>query len=213
MQAAKAQLAELEARLLAHADRIEVAAATAATSTANWHAHTTQTTRAQAHRAMRLAQGLEDHDPTRTALAEGRIHVEQAEAILRALTELPADLDPKLLAQAEQHLLDLATQYDAKALKHLGQHILEVACPDAADAHQAMLLEREERAAAAADPADHLGRRARQGPRQVHPRHPHRRDAQETPVRTRRPQTPRLPRTRSANDGPLPNGSARRSSS
>ena len=39
VQAAKAQLAELEARLLAHADRIEVAAATAATSTANWHAH------------------------------------------------------------------------------------------------------------------------------------------------------------------------------
>src|SRR6187551_454047 len=62
----------------------QVAAATGATSTANWHAHATKTTRAQAHRAMRLAQGLEDHDPTRTALAAGRIQVEQAEAILRA---------------------------------------------------------------------------------------------------------------------------------
>ena len=71
LQALAAQVAELQARVLAHADRTEVAAATAATSTANWHAHTTRTTRAQAHRAMRLAQGLEDHDLTRTALAAG----------------------------------------------------------------------------------------------------------------------------------------------
>ena len=89
---------------------------------------------------MRLAQGLEDHDLTRTALAAGAIHVEQAEAILRALTDLPDDLDPAPV-QAEQHLLDLAAEHDAKALKHLGRHILEVACPDAADAHQAALLE------------------------------------------------------------------------
>ena len=55
VQSAKAQLAELEARLLAHADRIDVAGNTGATSTANWHAHTTRTTRAAAHRVMRLA--------------------------------------------------------------------------------------------------------------------------------------------------------------
>ena len=48
---------------------------------------------------MRLATGLESHDPTRAALAEGRIHVEQAEAILRALTELPDDLDPEVARQ------------------------------------------------------------------------------------------------------------------
>ena len=150
VQAAKAQLAALEARLLAHADRTELAAATAATSTANWHAHATRTTRTQAHRAMRLAQGLEDHDLTRTALAAGRIHVEQAEAILRALADLPDDLDAAWVQKAERHLLDLAAEHDAKALKHLGRHILEVACPEAADAHQAALLEREERDAAAA---------------------------------------------------------------
>jgi len=43
--AAKAQLAELEARLLAHADRIEIAAQSGATSTADWYAVTTATTR------------------------------------------------------------------------------------------------------------------------------------------------------------------------
>ena len=150
VQAAEAQLVELKARLLAHADRTELAAATGATSTANWHAHTTRTTRVQAHRAMRLAEGLEGHDLTRTALATGAIHVEQAEAILRALTDLPDDLDPKDVDKAERHLLDQAATFDAKALKHLGRHILEVTSPDAADAHQAALLEKEERDAAAA---------------------------------------------------------------
>ena len=86
---------------------------------------------------MRLATGLEGHDPTRAALAEGRVHVEQAEAILRALTELPATSTPTVVDKAEQHLLELAADHDAKALKHLGRHILEVASPDAADAHEA----------------------------------------------------------------------------
>ena len=47
-----------------------------------------------------------------------------------------------MVEKAERHLLDLAADHDAKALKHLGRHILEVACPEAADAHQAALLER-----------------------------------------------------------------------
>ena len=70
---------------------------------------------------MRLAQGLEDHDLTRTALAAGRIHVDQAEAILRALADLPDDLDAAWVQKAERHLLDLAAEHDAKALKHLGR--------------------------------------------------------------------------------------------
>ena len=150
VQSAKAQLAELEARLLSHADRIDLAGSTGATSTANWHAHQTRTTRPAAHRAMRLATDLAGRDLTRTALATGRVHVEQAEAILRALADLPADLDADLLEKAERHLLELAADHDAKALKHLGRHILEVASPEAADAHEAALLEREERAAQAA---------------------------------------------------------------
>jgi len=150
VQSAKAELAELEARLLSHADRIDLAGSTGATSTANWHAHQTRTTRPAAHRAMRLATDLAGRDLTRTALATGRVHVEQAEAILRALADLPADLDADLLEKAERHLLELAADHDAKALKHLGRHILEVASPEAADAHEAALLEREERAAQAA---------------------------------------------------------------
>ena len=150
VQAAEAQLAEVKARLLSHADRIDLPGDTAASSTANWHAATTRTTRVQAHRAMRLAQRLEGRDLTRTALATGRVHVEQAEAILHALTDLPTDLDAEVVEQAERHLLEQAGHFDAKTLKILGRRILEVIDPDTADAHEAALLEREERDAQAA---------------------------------------------------------------
>src|SRR4051794_3038806 len=116
VQSAKAQLAELEARLLSHADRIQVAAQSRASSTATWHAVATTTRRREAHRVAGLAAVLDTHELTRAALAEGRVHVEQAEVILRALTELPRDLDPDLATQAEEHLLALAEHHDAKAL-------------------------------------------------------------------------------------------------
>jgi hypothetical protein len=78
------------------------------------------------------------------------VNAEQAQVILRALTDLPADLDPDLATRAEAHLLELALDHDAQALRLLGRHLLQVVAPQTADAHEAALLEREERAAAAA---------------------------------------------------------------
>lgn len=146
----QAQLAELHSRLLVRVNQAGVAADAGATSTPNWFAHQTKTTRTHAHRQWRLAQALSEHHQTRVALAEGRLHVDQAEAILRGLADLPDDADPDLLERAEAHLIEQARDFDAKALKHLARHVLEVACPDTADAHQAQLLEKEEREAAKA---------------------------------------------------------------
>jgi hypothetical protein len=146
---AEAQVAELKARLLAHGDFVAVGQ-DIAMSTPNWLAHTTKTTRVAAHRAMRLAKALEDRDLTRGALAEGRVNLEQAQAILRAVGDLPDGLDPELIGKAEAHLIEQAQHFDPKALKNLGRHLLEVIDPDAADAHTATLLDREERAAQAA---------------------------------------------------------------
>ncbi len=147
VQAAEAQLAEVKARLLIHATRTDIAGETAASSTATWHAATTRTTRAAAHRLMRLAEGLEQRESTRTALAAGTLQVEQTEAILRALSDLPDDLDGDVVEEAEQQLLTLAADHDAKHLRILGRRILELVSPQTADAHEAKLLEKEERAA------------------------------------------------------------------
>ena len=99
---------------------------------------------------MRLAKALEDRELTRRALAEARVNLEQAQVIVRALDDLPDGLDPELVVKAEAHLIEQAADFDAKALKCLGRHLLEVVDPDHADAHTAKLLDREERAAAAA---------------------------------------------------------------
>jgi hypothetical protein len=150
LSALAGQVAELQARMLAHAQRTQLSAETGATSTANWHAHRTRTRRPDAHRMMRLAQGLEQHDLTRTAMAEGKVHAEQALVILQGIDQLPDDLDPELVEKAENHLIAQAADFDANGLRNLARRLLEVIAPEEADAHEAKLLAREERDAAKA---------------------------------------------------------------
>ncbi|MGA7149362.1 MAG: DUF222 domain-containing protein, partial [Microbacterium sp.] len=142
----QAQVAELEARLMTHADVVEVFVESGATSTANWLAYTTKLTRPTAHRKAHLATALGSHDLTREALGRGEVHVDQASVITAAVEALPDD--PAIRQQCEKHLVALAEYHDAKVLKILGRRVLEVVDPDLADAHEAEQLEREERDAA-----------------------------------------------------------------
>src|SRR6478735_3870994 len=145
---AKAKLSELEARVAAHADDIHVGQDVAASSAANWLAHQTKQTRAETNRTVRLGHALEEHPATREGLAAGGVCVEQARVIVDAVDRLPDHVDPELRVKAEQHLLAEAAHHDAKTLRILGKRLFEVIDPDAADAHEAALLEREEAAAA-----------------------------------------------------------------
>ena len=97
------------------------------------------------HRIVHLGYDLDTHDLVRDALAAGDLRPEQAHVILRAVKDLPADLDPDLLIQAEQHLVKAAAEHDAKTLRILGRRLLEVIAPDLADQHEADLLEKEEK--------------------------------------------------------------------
>ena len=146
-------MAELEARVAAHAETVDVAAASGASSTANWWAHESKLTRAGAHRKTRLAAALDAplHEPARVALAEGRLLVDQAEVIVAAIDSLPEDLvDDALRAEAQATLIGEATRFDAKALRILGRRILDVVAPEIGEAHEARLLEKEEAEAEAA---------------------------------------------------------------
>ena len=150
LERAASRLAELKARVAAHAEFVGVGDDVAASSTAAWLAHTTRQTRGAAAAAMRLGRGLEAHPATRDALAAGRICVDQARAILHAIDELPDTVDTDLVVRAEAHLLEAARDYDAAKLTKLGKHLFEVIAPDEADAREAALLEMEEAAAAKA---------------------------------------------------------------
>ncbi|WP_122818956.1 HNH endonuclease signature motif containing protein [Nocardioides pantholopis] len=148
-----ARLHELRLRVAAQAHTVETGAAVGATSTANWWAHEARLTRPEAHRLMRLARALDTprHDPVRDALAAGRVNLDQAQVIVDAVEDLPAEyVDEDARVRAEEFLLGQARHHDAIALRRLGKRLIEVIAPEHADAVEAARLEREEAAARAA---------------------------------------------------------------
>ena len=146
------RLDALTATVLAHAVEVRVEETNGATTTATWWADATTRTRATAHRDVKLAVALSRFTALAEALAEGRVNTEQAHAIARALGDLetdgPAELEPVVVEQAEKHLVDCADGFDAKHLRVLGRHVLTVVAPEVGEAHEAKLLEDEERRAA-----------------------------------------------------------------
>jgi hypothetical protein len=149
---AKARVGELELRAAAQAARAEVGQSVGATSAASWWAGETRTSRSAAHRLMRLAQALDgERERVGEALAAGALVVDQAEVIVGALDALPRDLvDPELVRAAEAQLIVLARDHDAGRLRVLGRRILDLVAPEVGEAHEARLLEQEERRAALA---------------------------------------------------------------
>jgi hypothetical protein len=146
---AESRLAELRLRVIAAADHSDVAAETAATSTAAWLAHATRRSRTLATTDVRLALRLEtEHFRTREALAEGSVDADQARVIVRAVDGLPQTVDPAERERAEQHLVQLAGEHDAVSLARLARRLHEVIDPDTADEAEGRRLEAEEHAAA-----------------------------------------------------------------
>jgi hypothetical protein len=142
------RLAELRSRVLAAAVRNEVGADSGATSTAAWLAHETRQTRSRCHAAVRLAEALDErYDATGRALGSGRINLEQAEVIVKAVDALTREHDellPDIHARAEEHMLDLAERFDAVQLRRLAKRLFEVVCPEAADVAEGEALANEE---------------------------------------------------------------------
>ncbi|MFE6650387.1 DUF222 domain-containing protein, partial [Nocardioides sp. NPDC057772] len=140
---AKAQLAELELRVIATAD--DVAAESAARDMAAWlHHHTHQ--RPETLRAdLRLAQALDrSYELVAAAMRAGACNPAQAQAITQALDELPADLDVEIRTKAEETLVAYATEFDPAQLRRLGRRILDVIAPEIAEAEEARRLAAEE---------------------------------------------------------------------
>ena len=105
------------------------------------------------------AQGLEDHDLTRTALAAGRGPRRAGRGHPpRPRATLPDDLDPDTgRARPSAHLLDLAADHDAKALQAPGQATSSRSpAPRPPTPTKPPSWRREERDAAAGHPADHV---------------------------------------------------------
>ncbi|MDQ1103459.1 HNH endonuclease signature motif containing protein [Nocardioides zeae] len=162
-----ARASALVAVLVQHADEVELHRSNGASTSAVWLANAAAIPRRDAYRLERIGDAITgDTSRYRTHLAPacetGTVDTEQADVIVKALDALPDDLDPDLRLQAEQAMVGLAADHDARALRAIGKKILTVIAPEVGEAHDAAILEREEREARAASRlsmvSDGLGR-------------------------------------------------------
>ncbi|WP_447645564.1 DUF222 domain-containing protein [Nocardioides zeae] len=150
-----ARASALVAVLVQHAEDVELHRSNGASTSAVWLAHATACTRRDAHRFARIGGAVAaDTGRYRTHLATaceaGAVSTEQADVIVKALDALPEDLPAALRLEAEETLVGFAADHDARALRQLGKKILTVIAPEVGEAHDAALLESEEREARAA---------------------------------------------------------------
>jgi hypothetical protein len=140
------QLEELRLRVLAAGQALgDVTEADGARDAAAWLAHHGRVDAGRARWLGRLAIALDERYPAlRSALAEGRVDLAQADVIARALDELPDDLEVETLRMAEERLVMEAETFDPRRLRILGRRILEVVAPDVADEHARRALDDEE---------------------------------------------------------------------
>ena len=144
----RARVDALTLRVAAHADDVQVGAESAAVSTGAWWATATRQNRSTASTQVHLGVALDQRwHRVAEAFAAGEAHLEQVKVIVRALEDLPTDLDPDLVARAEELLVDYAAVHNPKELKILGSRILETLAPDIAEAHEQARLDAEERRA------------------------------------------------------------------
>ena len=140
---ASAQVEELRLRVMAAAE--DLAVDEGARDVAAWLAYRGRRDRGEARRDLRLARALDTRWQTvGRALREGEANRAQAEVIVAALEALPADLDPEVVAQAEQRLMSEAARFGPRQLRILGRRILDVIAPEVAEDHERRALEREE---------------------------------------------------------------------
>ncbi|GAB2972178.1 HNH endonuclease signature motif containing protein [Nocardioides montaniterrae] len=144
--AAKAQLDELEMRVLAASE--DLAQDVGARDAGQWLANETHLDPRSGQAELRLARALgENCSAVAEAMRAGRVSRAQAQVIVAALDHLPPEVDHLTRKRAEKHLVELAGQFGPRELRALGDRILAVVAPEVADEADAKALEREERSA------------------------------------------------------------------
>lgn len=141
-------LRQAEAALLARVRELDgqgIARSHGATSAAVWLRNRYLMSHAAAQRYVRLAASVDRAPvPVQDAVGNAEVNLEQAEAIIRSLDDLPPDTDVTTRDLAAKELVRLAQEWDPAHLRVLGTHILRVVAPDAADESDRRALERLE---------------------------------------------------------------------
>jgi len=149
MHELSALLAAVDLRVLGEIDARQATIEQAGVNTTAWlHGHCQQSL-SGARADVALARGLRGRFAGVAAgMSEGAVSKEQAQAIVSVLTELPDDLAADEVARAEEAMVDFAADHAPVGLRKLAGHLLAVVAPEVADAHEADVLEKQEREAA-----------------------------------------------------------------
>lgn len=116
-------------------------------SVVSWLADTRRMTRREVWALLHEGRDLAGLPVLTAAGLAGAVSPQQARTISRVLAELPDELDPALLRQAERDMVEHAAELDSQGLSILAEHLLEILAPETADDLEAKRLERELRRA------------------------------------------------------------------
>ncbi|BBH18488.1 HNH endonuclease [Nocardioides baekrokdamisoli] len=137
--------AALHARLLASAS--DVAFEHGARDAAGWLAAEEYGDYRSVRRSLEFGRSLQSAPLASAALADGRLGMDKALVIIRAVDGLPAEVSDELRDRAEATLVEQAAELSPKALARVARHLEAVVDPEAVDAAEAKALLREERSA------------------------------------------------------------------
>jgi len=134
---------------IGHLDRDGVTEREGCFRTANWLGATNHLSLGAARREVAAGRALTGRfTATADALATGTVSAEQAQAIVRALDELPPELSDEQVQAGEATMLGYAQTLGPRELETLSRRLLDVLCPEIAEAKDAERLERQEKEAA-----------------------------------------------------------------
>jgi len=146
LTALSGRLEELRLRVLAAAG--DVAEEVGARDQAAWLAHAARLDRPECRRDLRLGRALDARwHAVAAGLRDGTVNPAQAAVIVRALDDLPDDLDQQVRDRAEAHLVGLAAEFGPRSLRILGRRVLAVVAPEVAEDHERRLLDRDHKRA------------------------------------------------------------------
>jgi hypothetical protein len=98
-----------------------------------------------AHKLVRLAKRI-DAAPSVVGdgVADGRVNLDQAEVVVRAVARIPAEVGVDIREQAAAKLVELCAEYDPELLRTIGDHILSLVAPEVAEELDRRAVERAE---------------------------------------------------------------------
>ncbi|WP_228489191.1 DUF222 domain-containing protein [Raineyella fluvialis] len=137
----------LAAVLVGEAEATGADVAATGLSVVSWLADTRRMTRPEVWTLVHQGRDLAEFPMVRAAGLAGRLSPTQARAICDVLVDLPDELGPAMLRQAESDMVGYAAGLDSRGLATAAEHLLEVLAPETAEDLEAKRLERELRLA------------------------------------------------------------------